>query len=141
MLKKEKITGFFQTLESTKWFLISALLFRFFLELSYRQFVNPLYEYAGFKLDVDIFKYVESLAIYIIIVCSFPTKLTKASDYLMVYLLFSFIAPLLVYYGLTNSSRGHLYIVLLGVALIVIFKNGRPINLPVVKEGRQIAVG
>ena len=140
-MKKEKITGFFQTLESTKWFLISAFLFRFFLEISYRQFVNPLYEYAGFKLDVDIFKYVESLLIYIIIVCSFPAKLTKASDYLMVYLLFSFLAPLLVYYGLSNSSRSHLYIVLLGVAMIVIFRNGRPINLPVVKEGRQIAVG
>lgn len=126
-------------LESTKWFIIFAILFRVVLEISYHVFVNPIFEYAGFILDVDYLKYFESWLIWVCLVPAFPKVLLKASDYLMVYLLFSFLTPLLVFYGLSNANREHLYIVLLGVLLIMLFRIGRPFRLPLIRHGRVLA--
>jgi len=129
----------FPALESTKWFIISALLFRVVLEISYRGFVNPIFEYAGFVLDIDYLKYFESWLIWFFLVATFPKVLLKPSDYLMSFLLFSFLTPLLALYGLSNSNREDLYFVLLGVLMISLFRIGRPIKLPLIRHGRALA--
>lgn len=124
--------------ESTKWVIIFAILFRVVLEISYQYFVNPIFEYAGFVLDVDYLKYFESWFIWMYLVATFPKVFLKASDYLMAYLLFSFLTPLLVFYGLSNANREHLYIVSLGVLLIGLFRVGRPFRLPLIRHGRVL---
>ena len=126
-------------LESTKWFIIFAILFRVVLEIGYRDFVSPIFEYAGFVIDVDSFKYFESWLIWICLVAAFPRVLLKASDYLMVYLLFSVLTPLLVFYGLSNANREHLYIVIFGVLLIMLLRIGRPFRLPLIRHGMILA--
>jgi len=128
-----------RTLEGPEWFVLAALLFRSLLEVSYLQFVNPLFEYAGFLLDVSHLKYVESWLLYLFFLAVSPKKLNRPSDYLVVTLLFLFVSPLLVFYSLSDASREHLYIVLFGVMLIHIFRSGRPLKLPIVK-GAQSAV-
>jgi hypothetical protein len=130
---------FLHALESTRWFITFAILFRVGLEISYRGFVSPVFEYAGFVLDVEYLKYFESWLIWMILVAAFPKLLLKASDYLMAYLLFSFLTPLLIFYGLSNADREHLYIVLLGVILIMLFRAGRPFGLPFIRHGRVLA--
>lgn len=131
--------GICKNIESTNWFFIAAVSFRLLLDVSYLHFINPVFKSAGFLLDIYTFKYIESWLLYIALVVAFPKRLKKVSDYLMVFLLFSFLSPLLSFYGMSNANREHLYIVLLGVALILIFKNGRPIKLPTIKGGRNIA--
>jgi hypothetical protein len=126
-------------LEATHWFVLSAIVFRSLLEISYLGFVSPIYSYMGFILDIDPLKYIESWVIYAGMVFIFPKRLGKASDYLMVYLLFAFLAPLLVFYGLANTSREHAYIVLLGVFLILFFRGRRPLRIPVLRDGKYIA--
>ncbi|MDA8976931.1 hypothetical protein N9F58_00185 [Akkermansiaceae bacterium] len=125
-----KIKRLLEVIERKKWFFIMACIFYALLEISYFKFINPEFEYAGFTLDVDVLKYVESKVIYIFLVMAFPNRLTKPSDYLMAYLLLSFLTPLLVFYGLNNASREVLYIVLLGVTLISFFRNGDRFQLP-----------
>jgi hypothetical protein len=128
-----------QPLEATKWFFLIAILFRLVLEISYWNFVTPLFFYSGFVLDVSPLKYFESWILFFSLITIFPKRLYKASDYLMVYFLFSFLVPLLVFYGLSNASREHLYIILLAVFLIVIFRVGRPFKLPLFRNGRTLA--
>ena len=125
-------------LESTKWFIISAFFFRVVLEISYRGFVTVNFEYAGFILSIDYLKYLESWLIWICLVIASPKVLLKASDYLMAYLLFSFFTPLLVYYGLSNEDREHLYILLLGFLVIYFFRIGRPLKIPIINHGRVV---
>lgn len=139
MKTKTNTKNLLASLEGSKWFYLSAIVFRVLLEKAYSDFVNPVFEYAGFILDLVADKYFESWIIYILLIVLFPKKLNRASDYLMAYLLFSFLAPLLVFYGLANANREHLFIVLLAVILILIFRIGDPIKLPLVRHGRIVA--
>lgn len=126
--------------EKRRWFIINAIIFKAILELSYVLYVNPLFSYAGFILDLNIFKYIESWAIYITLAVILPNTLHKPSDFLMSYLFFSFLSPLLVFYELANASRTHLYIVLWGVSLIYFFRNGRPLKILTIKHANKIGL-
>jgi hypothetical protein len=126
-------------LENTGPFLFAAVTFRLILEGGYRAFVHPVFEYAGFGLDVDWTKYLESWAIFTILLLVFPKRLRRASDFLMAYLLFSFLTPLLIFFAFNDSPREHLYVVLLGVILVAIFRVGEPFHLPLLKGGRIAA--
>ena len=125
-------------LEEPVWFVSAAIVFRLGLEIGYRYFVNPLFDYHGFALDVDWIKYAESWFIYLLLILASPKCLRKTSDFLMVYLLFYVLAPLLVFYALANASREHLYIVLTCVFLVAVFRRGRPIRLPIIVGGSVI---
>ena len=127
-------------LESTGWLAVWAVVLRATLEVAYLEFVSPIFEYAGFVVDIDYLKYVESWVLYLLLIYVFPKKLDKASDYLMAYMLFAFLAPLLVFYGLSNASREHLYVLLLGVMLISLFRSGKPFRIPTIKRGPVIAL-
>jgi hypothetical protein len=121
-------------------FILMAVLFRYLLELGYRDFVYPVYQYTGITLDIDDVKYVESWFLYLILLLIFPTKLSRASDYMMGYLLFVFLSPLLVLYALSNADRNHLYIILFSVVITLFVRSGRPFRLPYITAGRQIAM-
>lgn len=127
-------------LEQSKWFVMAALLFRALLEIAYRGFVNPVFEYSGFVLNFDMLKYIESWIIYLILIYFTPKMLIRPSDYLLAYMLFAFLAPLLVYYSLANAARDHLYIVLLSVFMVYIFKNGKLFKVHFVRYGGVIVV-
>lgn len=122
-------------LERKSAFYLAAIVFRLSLELSYVYFIHSVFEYEGYALDWDGLKYIESWVIFGILLSNFPKKLNKPSDYLMVYMLFSFIVPLLIFYSYANYPRYHLYLVLLCVVLIMYFRTGRFIRIPTINKG------
>lgn len=130
-----------RSLESRTAFVLCGMLFRSSLEIAYVLFVNPLYEYRGFTLEVDPVKYLESWSLYLVCLVVLPRVFQRASDFFMALLLFSVLTPLLTLYGLSGASRNHLYIVLGGVALIELFRRGPPLKLPLIRGSRAIALG
>ena len=77
--------------------------------------------------------------LYILLLMVAPRLLRRPSDYFINFLLFGLMVPLLVYYGLDDQPREHLYIVLLGYAIIDGVRRGRLIQFPLLKEGPWIA--
>ena len=69
-------------IKNSSYFIISALILRFFLEIAYVELINPIFEYLGFTFDFQYSKYIESWLIYIFFVTLSPQKLNKPSDYI-----------------------------------------------------------
>lgn len=116
-----------------------SITLRLVLELGYIAFVYPVFISYGFDLDFNGLKYAESWGIYILLLAIFPKQLSRPSDYLLAYLLYSFLLPLLIFYALVNETREHLYWVLLGVACLWIAHLGSPFAFATIRGGPQIA--
>lgn len=127
-------------LEKKKYFVVFAFIFKVILEFAYINFINPVFAYDGFVVDVDPVKYIESWIIFILCIHFFPKKLNKPSDYLLSYILFSFAIPLLVYYGLADADRYHLFLVFLCISLVIFFRNGKFLKIPTLQNGRKLAI-
>ena len=120
------------------WYMFATILLRLMLELSYYFYVVPIHSYNGFLFQFDSSKYIESWVLYILLIQIFPKKLKMPSDLLIAILLFTFVAPLLVFYGLSGSQREHIYIILFGVVLVFIFSRGRYLKLPVISGTKNM---
>lgn len=130
---------FFHSLEQRIIFLIIAIGFRILLETSYKDFVHPMFEYAGFSLVENYVKYAESWFIYLGVIGFLPHKAKRPSDYLLCIASFSYLTPLLVFYGLADKPRWALYFVIFQYVLMVIFRMGRPIPIRPLRNGALIA--
>ena len=131
----EKVSIYPKTLEKKYIFILSSILFKFLLEFIYINFVNVIYEYKGFNLDASIDKYLESWLIYLLFL-SFTSHILERTSYFVInFLFFSYLSPLLVFYSLSNAARHHLYIVLTGILIIYIFCKGKKIKFPKIKHG------
>jgi len=122
------------------WFVSASLLFFIALQVSYVKFVVPFFSYKGFDLDFNYIRYFESWAIFSLMLLLSPKRFNVPSDFLIIYLIFSYFTPLLVLYGLSNQSRYPLYIVALCVVLINFIRLGRPFRLKYVKNGKALSV-
>lgn len=118
-------------------FWICALGFRLSLELGYFVFVSPRYEYLGFTLALDTVVYVESWLLFLLLMTLMPWRLRRPSDFLISLLVFSFIVPIIIFYGLSAANREHLYIMLLGSLLVQLFRLRKPLSLRSVRGGRS----
>lgn len=125
-------------MEKKYFFVLSSLILWFSLEFSYRFFIVPIYSYTGFVNNVVLIKYIEAITLYCVMAFLAPNILTRPSDYLMNFLFFSLMAPLFVLYAFTDQSRLHLYIVVSGYFLINLFRRGRPIKIPFIRNGYTI---
>ena len=134
-----KISTYLKLLEKKYIFIFSSILFKIILEYTYINFVNPIYAYSGFVLDISFIKYFEGWLIYLLFLSFTPHILEKTSDFIINNLLFSFLTPLLVFYSLSNAVREHLYIVLGGILIIYLFRRGKIIKLPNIKHGHNYA--
>ncbi|MDN3552593.1 hypothetical protein QWY74_03755 [Halomonas almeriensis] len=126
-------------LESRGSFVIAGVVLWGALDLAYRFYVNPLNYYSGFYLNFSFIKYFEGFFLYVLLLFIAPRRLCRPSDYFINFLLFGLISPLLLYYGVSDQSREHLYIVMLGYAIIECFRRGRLVKFPLVKKGPWIA--
>lgn len=124
--------------DGVMWYTFAAILLRLMLELSYYFYVVPVHSYNGFLFQFDPSKYIESWALYILLIQIGPKKLKMPSDLLIAILLFTMVAPLLVFYGLSGSQREHMYVVLFGVVLVIIFSRGRYLKLPVINGTKNM---
>lgn len=134
---REKI--YFRMLENKNVFFSFAIIFKIVLEYSYLKFVNPIYAYSEINLDISLIKYMESWLIYLLFLSFTPHKLKKTSDVVINILFFSYFSPLLVFYCLSGAVREHLYIVLVGILIIYLFRNGKKIKLLNIKHGHIYA--
>ena len=134
------LTRTLEKLEHRRWFVLGGMALWLALELGYRLYVSPVHGYSGFVLELNVIKYVEAWLIYIFLLFWAPAQLRRPSDYFINFLLFGLMAPLLVFYGLADQAREHLYIVLLGYALVDITRRGSVIRLPVLREGPFLAI-
>ncbi len=128
-------------LEHRSWFVLAGLALWGALEVGYRLYVSPVHGYSGFVLELSVLKYAEAWIIYLFLLFWAPAKLQRPSDYFINFLLFGLMTPLLVFYGLADQARGHLYIVLFGYAMVDLFRHGPVLRLPVLREGPVLAVG
>lgn len=120
--------------------LIAAVVYRLALEISYVLFVNPIYEYAGFSVDIEVFKYVESWVLYVFLISVFPKNVSTPSALFMNILLLLYLVPILVLYGLADQSREHLYIILMGAIIVNVARKGRPVTFLAIREGKVAAL-
>ena len=73
--------NFSKILENKYLFIFSGILFKFILEYTYIHFVNPVYAYAGFNLDINLIKYLEGWLIYFFFLSFTPHRIIKTSDF------------------------------------------------------------
>lgn len=121
-------------------FIASLVVFRVALDILYYSFVSPEYSYSGFLWSPEPVKYVESWLLYCVFMVILSHKLRRPSDCFILMMFVGVLAPLLSFYGLANQDRFHLYLVLFGYLLIVLFSRGRPIRLPMIRGGRVLAL-
>ena len=121
-------------------YILWVFVLRLSLELGYVFFVHPVFASYGFGIDFSGAKYLESWVLYLVLLAVFPARLNRPSDYLMSYMLFGFLLPLLIFYGLANQNRDHLYLVLLGAVSVLVLRHGRPFIFSTVNGGLQLAV-
>lgn len=95
-------------------FLAWVLLFRIVIDLGYVLFVNKIYYYDGFNLDVVPIKLFESYLVMLLIAFFLPQSSAKPSIFLLNTYFIMVLVPLLSLYGLANKERWMLYILLIG---------------------------
>ena len=96
------------------------LAFKAILELVYVQFVNPLYEYMGFFLDLNLLKLFESYVFLVMIFFSLPHEEKRISAIGLKILFLIMIVPTLSLYALIDGPRIFVYF-LVGGFFITIF--------------------
>lgn len=121
-------------------FFVGILLFRGSLDAIYLVFVHPVFAYAGFNLDFDFVKYLESWAILVIVSSSLSSVFRKPSDFFLLVFAIGFIAPVSSLYGLADKPRFVIYCVLIGFVLLRVASSGKPFRLPTVRNGTFIAL-
>lgn len=120
---------------------VLGVFFRAVLELSYRDFVVPWYEYSGFTMADNVAKYLESWILYIGLLLLLPARARKPSDFLVGLAFFGYLTPLLVFYGCADASRWALYSVLAQYAILSLVCSGRRIHIPTIKHGPAMSLG
>ncbi len=133
-------TRIFKLIDNRVAFLISAVVFKLLLEVSYIDFVIPVYEYVGYTLNINDTKYLESWIIFLAFCCFLPVRIERATDFLIAYLMFAFFCPLLVEFSLADKPRVPVYLVALSTILILGFRSGQSIRFPLVRHGPRIAL-
>ncbi|MFO1389025.1 hypothetical protein [Cellvibrio sp.] len=78
-------------------------LFRFFLDLSYHDFVEPMFNYMGFNINFDLVRYCFSWVIYLVSFAVLKSNVEKVSDYFLITCIVFLIAPMTSLYGLDLS--------------------------------------
>jgi hypothetical protein len=88
-----------------------VLLYRTLLDFVYYYAISPVYAYAGFVLDINIVKLIESYFLLILVFIFLSKNNEKISSLILqMFFLFMFV-PLLTYYSLANASREWTYLV------------------------------
>lgn len=121
--------------------IVSTLIFKMILEYGYFTFVNPLYAYSGFTLDISQIKIVESYLL-VIIITSCLSKLDDSDkpSKVVIYLLFvNLYLPISSLYWLQNNSREYFFIITFSfLFLYLILDRVKQIKTYTLSEGKNI---
>lgn len=120
----------------TFWALL--IIFRIVLDFSYIHFLNPIYSYDGYILDIKPMNYISSWLIYIPSFYIIRDRLKKPSHYFFLTAVLSVYAPLTSYYALTGFNVYPVAINLLTFFFIYLLTNSsliKPIKVDPSKGG------
>jgi O-antigen polymerase len=120
-------------------FLLSVVVFRLLLDISYIFVISDVFYYEGYRLELKWNEYFLSWVVYVISLRFVPIDLSKVSDYFFVSAILSVIAPLTSMYGLDESRQFFpVFIVVLSVFFIYFIINIKLFsfkNIPYIKGG------
>jgi hypothetical protein len=123
-------------------FFVAAIVFRAMLDISYVFFVNPIYEYLGFFLELTWSSYFFSWILFFLAMVFTSHRLNKLSDFFFVLALLALIAPLTSLYGLSGRNVFPVLITITSIGIIYILTRrglGRIPVFPVFVQGGQVA--
>ncbi len=115
-----------------------VVLLRMAMDTAYVSFVSL---YAGFNVDVDALKLVESYLATICLTAMLPTRVRKPSDLLLVVLFVVPVLPILSYYALSDQSRVYFYAVIVSFIIVSVARLVVLPALPALKGFWKAVIG
>jgi len=124
------------------WTFISLLCYRVMLDISYRFFISDTWEYAGFKLNFNIFKLIESYILFFIIIFLIPKSKKNLSNIIIWVLVLLAYVPMLTLYALKNEARIFIYMATLFWMIIFLFKYflNQKVKISSLKQNKTLSV-
>jgi len=129
-----------ESIKSRGLFIFVVLIFRLFLDLSYVYIISPIYEYAGFVVQIDLLKLIESYLLTFLLALIIPSRTKKPSDFFVVLLFLLPVLPTISLYGLRAENRAFIYMMLVGFLTVLVTCTLPEIKLRRLKGGRNIGV-
>ncbi|CDH29311.1 hypothetical protein; putative membrane protein [Xenorhabdus bovienii str. Jollieti] len=93
----------FKLLEKRYIYFFLSILYKLLLDISYVNFVNPLYGYSGFHINFNILQYFFGWILFLLLLILSPHLMNKISDYFHSQALFALLAPIIVLYGMDSN--------------------------------------
>lgn len=123
------------------WDIVGIILFKIVLDFSYTSFVVPYYEYMGFTLDFNLFKYIQGWIVYFIL---FLLLNRHKMHVLYMTLLISFlllIVPTITLYSFKNEPSEFFYSMILPYMGMLLAITTKRVQLYYFPHGKKIAIG
>jgi len=121
-------------------FLLLAVTYKSLLDLSYLEFIVPVFSYSGFQYIENSVKYTESWVLFSLAVIFIPDRLQKPSDFLFFIFFVLSITPMLSMYGLSDQPRIYIYFCMLVFAIFILVRAAPNLKVPYVKNGTKLAL-
>lgn len=124
-------------------FVLFNLMVKALLDAGYILFVYNVYGYAGYSLNISVYKYGFSWFLTLLVLIFIPSKFNRSSDVVLLLAGTSIIFPLISMYGLSGNSFSAVFASILSYILIWWVVNSKPIvsvKLPLVRNGDKVAV-
>lgn len=118
---------------------IFLIIYKFLLDISYVRFVYKLYNYMGFTLDFNLFKYLFSILFFIVIFLILPKDKDKPSSIFLQLHLIIIIMPMLTIYAFMNESTVFFILSMLVFIFECIMLRWLPrVKIPRIKNSKRI---
>lgn len=118
---------------------LSVLLYKIILELSYIYVVSPIFYYSGLIYDPSISKLIISYILTIVVIIILPES-NKVSDYLLNFMFIVTIVPLISVFWMMNQSFSYVLMFLSVFVLMIYITNVLPssLNITYIKSEMNI---
>jgi len=114
---------------------------RLLLDASLVLHVSEMYAYAGFRLDLDMARLIESWLAYLVILLAAPKQLRRPSDLLVLMLLFGMAAPAGSLYALMDLDPRHFLLLNAAIWVVLLTRTCPIFSVAMVRGGALIAIG
>lgn len=113
---------------------------RLLLDASFVLHIAKVYSYAGFRLHVDIARYLESWFAYLVVLLVAPKYLRRPSDLLVLLLLFGMVAPASSLYALVGLDREHFLLLNATIWTVLLLRKGPTFSIAMIRRGPPVAI-
>lgn len=121
------------------WYIIAMMLYKLCLDGLYVLFVNPVFAYAGYGLEVNYKKVLIGWGLYLGTLAVTKASIDRPSDFFQFFILASVVAPAMSMFGLNNESSSVVVALTFAYFVIFIIGRGKSWKLKTVPEGASLA--